>query len=743
MLGDGIAIDPTLGELHAPSDGVVIGLHDCKHAVTIRADNGAEILLHVGLDTVRCAGAGFTALVAIGAAVKAGDLLLRFDMDMLARNAASLMSPVVVINSHAFAIEDTVTGREVAFGEPIMTVRPLAAQTDAPASEVGEPLRRRVRVGLAHGLHARPAALVARAAAAFAAELAIEIGGRRANARSPVSVMALAVRAGDEVDVVAMGADAAAALQALAEAMADGQVAEPAPLAPEPVQAALTPSPLAALSGVAAAPGLAIGAAVRLIEPEVVVRLEAARRRTSAPRCPRPWPRSRGARGRLAAETGQGREIAEAHLAFLTDPELRQGADAAIVAGASAGVAWRGAIGGFVDQLSASGDARMLERAADLADLRRQVLLRLSGETASRISLPDNAIVIADDLLPSQLMDLEAARVAGLAISRGGPTSHVAILAAAMNVPAVVALGARVLSIEDGALVILDGDEGRLQVAPNPAEIATAQTRLFERRERRARAQASAREPCRMADGKRIEVFANLGAVAEAGGAVENGAEGCGLLRTEFLFMDRTTAPDEAEQQGAYQAIADALDGRPLVIRTLDAGADKPVSYLPLATEANPALGVRGIRVSLAWPELLRAQVRAILRVSPAGQARILLPMIASLSEVRAARACWPRSPPRSASLRRSWASWSRRRPPRSPPTCSPPRPTSSPSAPTTSPSTRSPWTARTRGSPPTSMRCIRPCCGWSARRRLAARCTAGRSGSVAAWRLNSPPRRS
>jgi phosphoenolpyruvate-protein phosphotransferase len=208
-----------------------------------------------------------------------------------------------------------------------------------------------------------------------------------------------------------------------------------------------------------------------------------------------------------------------------------------------------------------------------------------------------------------------------------------------MNIPAVVALGPRVLSIEDGALVILDGDEGRLQVAPKPAEIAAAQTRLFERRQRRARAQASAQEPCRMADGTRIEVFANLGAVAEAGPAAENGAEGCGLLRTEFLFMDRSSAPDEDEQFAAYQSIAASLQGRPLVVRTLDIGADKPVDYLPLPPQANPALGVRGVRLSFAWPELFRAQLRAILRVQPAGQAQIMLPMVASLAELRAARA--------------------------------------------------------------------------------------------------------
>ncbi|HLY80283.1 MAG TPA: phosphoenolpyruvate--protein phosphotransferase [Caulobacteraceae bacterium] len=642
MLGEGLAIDPVLGELHAPCDGEVIGLHACSHALTLRADNGAEVLLHVGLETVNCGGEGFQALTAIGRRVAAGELLLRFDLDLLARRAASLVSPIVVINSRGFDVEPLVAGREVALGEPVLRLRPVGAETAAPASATSAALRRRVRVNLAHGLHARPAALVAKEAANFAAEVALEIAGRRANARSPVAVMALGVRFGDEIDIVASGDDAEAALEALAARVAEGEgeagvvmvaaSVEPPALAPA--------SPLSALGGVPAAPGLAIGAAVRLVEPEVAVAETAGAPDAEHAALAAALDAVKTALSqRLAAETDQRREIVEAHLAFLGDPELRQTAGGAIGAGKSASAAWAFAIGGYVDQLRAAGDARMMERAADLTDLKRQVLLQLSGEAAPTLSLPDNAIILADDLLPSQLLELDAARVAGLAISRGGPTSHVAILAASMNIPAVVALGPRVLSVENGALLILDGDEGRLLVAPKPAEIAAAQTRLAERRSRRAKARASAAEPCRTADGARIEVFANLASIEEAKTAVDNGAEGCGLLRTEFLFMERDTPPSEDEQAAAYQAIAEALDGRPLIIRTLDIGADKPAPYLALPREENPALGVRGVRVSLAFPELLRTQLRAILRVRPAGQVQVMLPMVAALAEIRAVRA--------------------------------------------------------------------------------------------------------
>src|SRR6185312_2899034 len=300
----------------------------------------------------------------------------------------SLISPVVVINSHAFAIEGAATGREVAFGERIMTLRPIGGDAEPAAAADVEPLRRKVRVGLAHGLHARPAALVAHEAGKFVSELAIEIGGRRANARSPVSVMALAVRAGDEVEVVGVGDDAAVALAALAATMANGQAASPV-LAPAAEPPAPPPTaPLAMLGGVPAAPGLAIGAAVRLIEPEVVVNAEAgtpdAERAALAAALEAV---GGGLAGRAGADASQGREIAEAHLAFLADPELQRAADAAIGAGASAGVAWSGAIGGYVDQLRAVGDARMMERAADLEDLKRQVLLQLAGEASAPVVL--------------------------------------------------------------------------------------------------------------------------------------------------------------------------------------------------------------------------------------------------------------------------------------------------------------------------------------------------------------------
>ena len=268
------------------------------------------------------------------------------------------------------------------------------------------------------------------------------------------------------------------------------------------------------------------------------------------------------------------------------------------------------------------------------------MLLALAGEAQPlMIPLPERAVLIAEDLLPSELTALDQRRLAAICLSQGNATSHVAILAAAMEIPMLVGLGAAVRNIADGATVIVDADGGTLQTSPTAAAIEQARTAVDARLMRRAGARAEAQAECRALDGTRVEVFANLGNEQDAALAVANGAEGCGLLRTEFLFIDRERAPDEAEQLAAYQGIAAALGPRPLILRLMDVGGDKPLRYLPLPAEENPALGLRGVRTALARPDLMRTQLRAALRVQPAGRVRLLIPMITDIAEILAVRA--------------------------------------------------------------------------------------------------------
>jgi phosphoenolpyruvate-protein phosphotransferase len=241
-------------------------------------------------------------------------------------------------------------------------------------------------------------------------------------------------------------------------------------------------------------------------------------------------------------------------------------------------------------------------------------------------------------LLPSELTALDAARLVAICLGRGGATSHVAILAAAMDVPMLVGLGTGIHAVADGAMVIVDADSGTLHVAPDIPALDAAHAAVAARLKNRSAERAAALADCRSLDGTRIEIFANLGSTTDAVAAVANGAEGCGLLRTEFLFIDRDTAPDEREQRDAYQAISTALGARPLVLRLMDVGGDKPLKYLPLPHEENPALGLRGVRTALARPDLLRTQLRAALRVEPFGVVQLLIPMVTDVTEIIAVR---------------------------------------------------------------------------------------------------------
>jgi phosphocarrier protein FPr len=271
-------------------------------------------------------------------------------------------------------------------------------------------------------------------------------------------------------------------------------------------------------------------------------------------------------------------------------------------------------------------------------DVGGRVLRHLTGETGST-GIAEAGVLVARDLTPGDTAGLDRELVKGLAIARGGATSHAAILARALGIPAVVGLGEGVLSVPEGTTLVVDGDAGTVEIAPTDEVLAERDRARVEAEERHARARARAREPARLRDGETIEVAANLGSAAEAVAAVDLGADGVGLLRTEFLFLDRDDEPSEDEQRAVYEEIAAALDGRPVIIRTLDAGADKPLPFLAQAPEDNPFLGVRGIRLGLAHPDLLRTQLRAIAAVAERHPVKVMFPMVATLDEYRAARA--------------------------------------------------------------------------------------------------------
>lgn len=649
MMGAGLAIEPLSSTLLAPCAGEVIQLSATGHALTLRAANGAEVLLHIGIDTVKLGGAGFTPRVATGAQVVCGQPLIEFDIDAIARRAPSLLTVVVVSNSDAMTLSDCAGGPVQAGAAGLLTIRANGVdQVFAPAAAAPS-CSDSARVAHEGGLHARPSALLQGVARRFDAQLEIEFNGQRANARSVTALMTLGVGEGDRVTVHAGGAQAAEALAAMLAALQTATAAGHAPATAITAPVTAPATALAArsdgkLGGVCAAPGMAVGTVVLLAQQERVLDEHGHGVEAELAALTRALAQVRQA---VAQDVAQAEargahaesEIFGAHLALLDDPQLQQAAEGFVREGCSAAFAYRRAIRQQSEVLLALGNALLAERVADLKDLERRVISALLGEAPELAELPPQAVVVADDLTPSQLTRLPRERLAALVLARGGASNHVAILCRALAIPSLVAAGDAVLALAAGSTVWLDAGDGWLDPAPTAANLAAAHQQIAGREARRDSLRRHAAAPAHTLDGVAIEVAANIVNAAEAAEAVRHGADGVGLLRTEFLFAHRSDAPGEAEQRAACQAVLDALDGRTAIIRTLDAGGDKEVPYLPLPPEDNPALGLRGIRTGLAMPAVLDSQLRALLSLTPLSRLRILLPMITDLSELQQVRA--------------------------------------------------------------------------------------------------------
>jgi multiphosphoryl transfer protein len=559
----------------------------------------------------------------------------------------------------ALAMKATQLGPEAGAGEG-----PDAAGADRPEAEAaptsdegGEVRELRLRVDTRLGLHARPAARFVGALRGIDARVEVtnESGGRGpADGHSLTGLATLAVRRGDEIVVRARGEGAADALAAL-DALAADNFGDPPDDGVGPAAvvggvegAAVTaggspPGPGTRLRGIAASAGIAIGPARRLRpqEPPVAdspagtpaeerARLEAARAAAHQ--------ELEDVRASVTARGGEAEaDIFDAHASLLDDAAITEPALRRIEEGESAGQAWRAASREAAAAFRALDDPYLRERAVDVEDVSTRVLARLAG-VASGVSLEAPGIVVADELTPRETVGLDPADAWAIVTARGGATAHAAILARALGIPAVVGLGGALRAVTEGTPLVVDGEAGVVDVDPGPEAIAEHERRRAAAEAERRALRASAAQPGALRDGRRIEVFANVGSVAEARLAAEQGAEGIGLLRTEFLFLDRDAPPTEDEQVDVLREIAGALDGRPVVVRTLDVGADKPLPFLRQAPEANPFLGRRGIRLSLANPDLLRTQLRAILRVAAEHPLKVMFPMVSTLEELRAAR---------------------------------------------------------------------------------------------------------
>ncbi|SAM33791.1 phosphoenolpyruvate--protein phosphotransferase [Pseudomonas sp. 1 R 17] len=637
MIGDGLCIDPTSQTLCAPLAGVISNIQDSGHAVSVTDDNGVQVLMHIGLDTVSLAGKGFTRLVEEGQRVEAGQALIEFDADYVALHARSLLTLMLVVSGEPFT---PLASGLVERGQPVLQVAPGNRVEEADEEEGDARFSKPLTLPNANGLHARPAAVFAQAAKGFNASIYLHKQTQSANAKSLVAIMALQTVQGDTLQVSAAGDDAEAAIQALVALLLEGcgeAIAAPAAQleAPVPVSSATL------LRGVCASPGSAFGQVVQVAEPELKVTEQGAGEAFE-----------RGAldRGLLAATealqalqtqaAGSAQaEIFRAHQELLEDPTLLEQAHGLLAEGKSAAFAWNSATVATAQLFQNLGNALLAERAADLADVGQRVLKLILGIQDRAWDLPDRAILVAEQLTPSQTASLDPQKVLGFVTVGGGATSHVAILARALGLPAICGVPEQVLALANGKQVLLDADKGELHLAPNLAEIERLEVARQQQVQRHQRDVAQAALPAITRDGHHVEVTANVASLQEVEQSLTLGGEGVGLLRSEFLYLDRNRAPSPEEQATTYSAIARALGTeRNLVVRTLDVGGDKPLAYVPMEAETNPFLGLRGIRLCLERPQLLREQLRAILASAGLTRLHIMLPMVSLLSELHLAR---------------------------------------------------------------------------------------------------------
>jgi phosphocarrier protein FPr len=506
MVGDGASIDPTDAVLVAPCDGDVLSLHPAGHAVTLRTAEGAEILLHIGIDTVALKGQGFHPMVSAGETVRVGAPLISFDLDYLATHAKSLLTQIVITNGHGLTNWERATGQVVAGKDLLFSVNFVSSEKGG-APEAAETITSdAIVIPNPTGLHARPAAVLASLAKGFRSSIKLQLGDQQANARSITAIMALDVRSGAVVHLLASGPDARAAVDKIAPVIAQGLGDEgctpasapatttvAAESAPPPQRKSTDPN---LLVGVPCSPGLAVGQVFQVRRGMIEVTEDGAGVEIERGKLSAAIETAKGQLEALRAQLNAKADPAKAaifaaHEELIEDPDLLEIVDSAIAKGKSADFGWKKAFTTHADRLAALRNPLLAQRANDLRDVGLRVLGILTGKKTKAPDYPPNTILIAEDLTPSDTAALDRTRVMGFATTRGGATSHGAILARSLGIPALAGVEPGALEIPNGTSVVLDGSKGALRLNPPPEEISARKISRT-RTSRRSRSTANA-----------------------------------------------------------------------------------------------------------------------------------------------------------------------------------------------------------------------------------------------------------
>jgi multiphosphoryl transfer protein len=517
--------------------------------------------------------------------------------------------------------------------ESVAALSPATAQsvTQTP----GESVECVLDVENPHGLHARPAAALVQAASRFQSDVQVSnitSGKGPVSARSLTGISLLQVRKGDRIKVVCSGSDCQQTVKAIRDLAADG-FGEKLDAAVAPPKAA--PQPATGAHGLPGSDGIAIGPLLLLEAADIDFDDRPAGDPPAELQTLQAAIAAVQEEIQSARKAGGANEILEAQALILADPVVLTELATKLQTGrVSAARAWSDVAAGLASQYGDMDDPYLRERAADIRDIARRVLRRIQGADASQPIRPEvPSVLFTDELLPSEASSCDPVTVLGVITSKGSATSHSAILLRTLGVPMVV--GATGISEADaGKFVALNGSTGEFWIQPNTATIDKLKALQQAQLSKRNQAEQARTQPSITLDGTRIEVLANVGKAQDSQTAAENGAEGIGLLRTEFLFVSRKQAPSEDEQVQALREIYAPIAG-PITVRTLDVGADKPLAFLPQTAEHNPYLGLRGIRLSLQSPQMFHTHLRAILRSGIGHDLWLMFPMISTRAEVQ------------------------------------------------------------------------------------------------------------
>jgi len=530
----------------------------------------------------------------------------------------------------------------------------LSAMNEATAAEEGREVsdfdgsEMEIRFSNPRGFHLRPAGKFAKAVQAYPGKVTLVVKRKEVEADSPSRILALGIAPGDSIRLRVRGDDETDTLSSLAalleEINNEPQEEEPATAGTQWEAAEAEGQKERSLGGTMASPGLALAPAWRWVVTELDDR-----RRVSGDTATELAALKNAiitARKQLLALTEGNpdlnpvqRGLFEAHAALVEDEEIHRESAELITEGDDALSAWNSVISARAVKIEALADAHLAQRAGDIRDVGmrvRKILLGVEMDPLEGITGP--VILVAEDLEPSQAAQLKSDKIKGICLRKGSPNAHAAIVSRSLGIPMLVAMGGAIGRITEGETVILDASGGRVILDPTAEEAESAMQAIHETGIQRNQDWDHRFEPAILRDGHRVEVVANIGGVPEAHTVIESGAEGVGLLRTEFLFLDREHAPDEEEQYLALKEMIIALQGMPMIVRTMDIGGDKPVSYLGLSELDLSFLGLRGFRLSLARPDLATTQLRAIFRAAEHGPIRLMFPMIATVNDFLRAR---------------------------------------------------------------------------------------------------------